>query len=93
MSAGRRVRCTVESMNYSACGLAVGDSFEVGPEGVSLPEGKHFCWFAIASVAATLGGRLETTTPDAWLAERPLIACPDPPENLLMRLEEVVADD
>jgi uncharacterized repeat protein (TIGR04076 family) len=91
MSAGRRVRCTVESMNYSACGLAVGDFFEVGPDGVSLPEGAHFCWFAIASVAATLGGRIETAEPDAWLAGRPLIACPDPPENLWMRLEEVVA--
>jgi uncharacterized repeat protein (TIGR04076 family) len=92
MSEGRRVRCTVESMNYSACGLAVGDFFEVGPEGLSLPEGRHFCFYAIASVAPLLHGRLDTPDVDAWLASRPLVACPDPPENLLMRLEAVPAD-
>jgi uncharacterized repeat protein (TIGR04076 family) len=89
MSGGRRVRCTVEAMNYSACGMRVGDSFEVGPEGVSLPEGKGFCFFAIASVAPLLNGRLDTPDVDAWLASRPLVACPDPPENLIMRLELV----
>jgi uncharacterized repeat protein (TIGR04076 family) len=92
MSAGRRVRCTVESMNYSACGLEVGDYFEVGPEGVSLPEGRHFCFYAMASAAPLLCGRLESPDIAAWLAERPLIACPDPPENLIMRLEEVRTD-
>lgn len=84
-----RVRCTVESMSYSACGLRVGDFFEVGPEGVSLPPGRHFCFFAIASVAPLLGGRLDGEQPDEWLAARPLLACPDPPERLLMRVEEV----
>jgi uncharacterized repeat protein (TIGR04076 family) len=83
------VRCTVEAMNYSACGLEVGDYFEVGPEGLSLPEGKGFCFFAIASVAPLLNGRLDAPDADAWLASRPLVACPDPPENLIMRLERV----
>jgi len=70
------MRCTVTSMNYSACGLEIGDYFEVGPEGVSLPPGKHFCFYAIAAVAPMLG-------------ERELVACPDPPENLIMRVEEL----
>jgi uncharacterized repeat protein (TIGR04076 family) len=87
--AGRRVRCTVEAMNYSACGLQIGDWFEVGPEGLTLPEGKGFCFFAIASVVPLLNGRLDTPDVDAWLASRPLVACPDPPENLIMRLEPV----
>lgn len=92
MSAGRGVRCTVESMNYSACGLRVGDYFEVGPEGVSLPPGGHFCFYAVASATSLLSGRLAAPDGDAWLAGRPLAACPDPPENLIMRLEEVGDD-
>jgi uncharacterized repeat protein (TIGR04076 family) len=86
VSAGRAVRCTVESMNYSACALRVGDWFEVGPAGVSLPPGKGFCFYAIASVAPLVNGRLDTPDVDAWLATGPLVACPDPPENLVMRL-------
>jgi uncharacterized repeat protein (TIGR04076 family) len=89
MMPGRRVRCTVEAMNYSACGLEIGDWFEVGPEGLTLPDGKAFCFFAIASVAPMLNGRLDHPDTDAWLATRPLVACPDPPENLIMRLERV----
>lgn len=81
-----RVRCTVEAMNYSACGLRAGDFFEVGPEGLTVPEGRPFCWFAIASVIPLLNGRLGD---DEWLATRPLVACPDPPEALHMRLERV----
>lgn len=86
MTAGRTVRCTVETMNYSACGLKRGDWFEVGPAGVSLPPGKHFCFYAIAAVAPMLNGRLDASDTDAWLASGPLVACPDPPENLVMRL-------
>jgi uncharacterized repeat protein (TIGR04076 family) len=87
------VRCTVEAMNYSACGLAVGDWFEAGPDGLRLPEGKGFCYFAIVAVAPLLNGRLDTPDVDGWLATKPLVACPDPPENLIMRLEEVAGDD
>ena len=81
-----KVRCTVEAMNYSACGMRVGDWFEVGPEGLAVPDGKPFCWFAIASVVALLSGRIDE---EGWLDGRPLVACPDPPEALHMRLERV----
>lgn len=80
------VRCTVESFNYSACGLEVGDSFDVDERGLSVPEGKRFCYFAIASVVAVLGSGLDVTS-------RPLVACPDPPENLHLRLRELRCAD
>lgn len=83
----RRVRCTVTSMNYSACGLKLGDYFEVGPEGLSLPPGKRFCFFAISAVTPLLLGRFGQEDTDAWLAGRPQLACPDPPEALVMTLE------
>ena len=88
MTGTRRVRCTVTSMQYSACGMEVGDYFEVGEDGVSVPDGKAFCWFAIASVIPLLNGRFGADG-DAWLASRPLVACPDPPEALHMRLERL----
>ena len=88
-TSGIRVRATVESMNYSACGLAVGDWFEVGPEGLSLPPGKSFCYFAIGAVVPLVTGRIDRPDAREWLGSRPLVACPDPPENVLMRLELV----
>ena len=84
---GRRVRCTVTAMNYSACGLRLGDHFEVGPEGLSLPAGKHFCYFAISAVTPMLLGRFDQPDTEAWLATRPRLSCPDPPEGLVMTLE------
>jgi uncharacterized repeat protein (TIGR04076 family) len=81
-----RIRCTVEAMNYSACGMRVGDWFEIGPEGLSVPAGQAFCWFAIASIVAMIPGRLDD---DEWLGSRPLLACPDPPEALHIRVERV----
>jgi uncharacterized repeat protein (TIGR04076 family) len=83
-----RVRCTVEAMNYSACGMRVGDSFDIGPDGLEVPEGQAFCWFAIASVLALLSGRIDD---EGWLDRQPLVACPDPPEALHMRLKRIGA--
>ncbi|MFI5893495.1 TIGR04076 family protein [Actinoplanes sp. NPDC051513] len=82
-----KIRCTVEAMNYSACGLAVGDFFELSPTGVTVPDGKRFCYFAIASVIPSVLGRLDADEPDDYLRGRPLLACPDPPENLHIRVE------
>ena len=84
-----RVRATVESFAYSACGLEVGDWFEIGPRGVELPPGKHFCWFAINAVLPLVTGRIDRPDAREWLASRPRVACPDPPENLVLRLDLV----
>jgi uncharacterized repeat protein (TIGR04076 family) len=90
---GRTVRCTVESMNYSACGLKTGDWFEVDSDGLRMPDGQHFCAFAITTALPLLNGRLDGDTPDEWLDSRPLLQCPDPPEALWMRLETVTRDE
>lgn len=84
-----RVRCTVEAMNYSACGLALGDHFELTPTAVVVPPGRDFCYFAITGVITAVLGRLDAEEPDAWLRSRPLLACPDPPEGLHLRVEVV----
>ena len=88
MSAPRRgVRCVVESMNYSACGLVPGDVFEVDQHGLRITRGTGFCMFAIASVLPLLRGRIGELGLEEWLAGRPMVTCPDPAESLRMRLE------
>lgn len=81
-----RVRCTVESMNYSACDMKRGDWFEVGPEGLTMPDDQPFCFFAVAAVLPLVNGRMDSGTVDEWLDSAPLMQCPDPPEALWMRL-------
>ncbi|MFF2653698.1 TIGR04076 family protein [Streptomyces sp. NPDC058045] len=81
-----RIRCTVESMHYSACAMAVGDHVDIDARGVSLEPGRGFCLFAITAVASAMAGRDGDTTLRQWAAGEPLVACPDPPENLLMRV-------
>jgi uncharacterized repeat protein (TIGR04076 family) len=50
------LRVTVESIEgRSVCGLAVGDWFElVNSSELRLPDGKHFCIFALQSVLPLL---------------------------------------
>jgi hypothetical protein len=52
-----------------------------------VPKGKRFCYFAIAAVIPSVLGHLDADTPGHYLNTRPLLACPDPPENLHMRVE------
>ncbi|GAA0993013.1 putative repeat protein (TIGR04076 family) [Subtercola frigoramans] len=60
---------------------------------LSIPNGRPFCYFAIANVIPLLSGRLDTPAGQDWLASEPLLACPDPPEALYMRLKRVVDGD
>lgn len=92
MTAVRRVRCVVDSMTYSACDMQPGDWFEVGPDGVRMPDGQPFCFFAMLSVLPLVNGRLGGEDLESWLESRPMLQCPDPPEGLWMRLE-AAADD
>lgn len=88
MTAPRRgVRCVVESMNYSACGLVPGDAFEVDQNGLRITRGTGFCMFAIVSVLPLLQGRIGEAGLEEWLATHPMVTCPDPAESLRMRLE------
>jgi uncharacterized repeat protein (TIGR04076 family) len=84
-----RVRCTVESFNYSACGLAVGDSFQLSATGVTVPKGRAFCYFAVTNAIAAVQASLGADVPDDYLAARPVVMCPDTPEDLRIRVEVI----
>lgn len=85
------LRVTVERIEgRSVCGLAVGDYFEVTESSrVRIPEDKHFCLFAMQSVLALLPAKMRRLPAEDWLERDSLVACPDPDERLVMRIERI----
>lgn len=83
------LRVTVESVEgRPVCGLAPGDYFDVtGSSRLSIPAGRHFCMYALGAVLALLPAKQRALAPDDWLAGDCLVACPDPEERLVMRIE------
>jgi uncharacterized repeat protein (TIGR04076 family) len=85
------LRVTVERIDgRSVCGLAVGDYFEVTESSrVRIPEGKHFCLFAIQAVMPLLPAKMRRLPDEDWLEQDNLVCCPDPDERLVMRIERI----
>jgi uncharacterized repeat protein (TIGR04076 family) len=74
----------------SVCGLAVGDYFEVTESSrVRIPDGRHFCMFALAAALPLLAAKQRRQPPGDWLEEDSLVACPDPDERVIMRIERI----
>jgi uncharacterized repeat protein (TIGR04076 family) len=83
------LRVVVDSIGgRSVCGLAVGDSFElVNSAELRIPDGKHFCVYALQSVLPLLPAKQRRLPAADWLERDNLVACPDPEERLVMRIE------
>ena len=85
------LRITVtEIRGRSVCGLEVGDWFEVRDSSrLVLPPGRHFCIFALAAVLPLVPAKQRELSENDWLAADSLVACPDPDERLVMRIERL----
>ena len=85
------IRVTVERIEgRSVCGLAVGDSFEVTESNrVRIPAGKHFCLYALQSVLPLIPAKQRQLPPEDWLEQDNFVACPDPDERVVMRIERI----
>jgi uncharacterized repeat protein (TIGR04076 family) len=85
------LRITVEAIEgRSVCGLQVGDYFELTESSrVRIPAGKHFCIYAISSVLPLLAAKQRQLSANDWLERDSLVACPDPDERLIMRIERI----
>lgn len=85
------LRVTVESIEgRSVCGLKVGDYFELTESSrLRIPDGRHFCVFALASVLPLLAAKQRKLPRGDWLEQDSLVACPDPDERLVMRIERI----
>ena len=85
------LRITVDAIEgRSVCGLKVGDHFEVtNSNELRIPEGKHFCIYALQSVMPLLPAKQRQLAADDWLEQDSLVACPDPEERLIMKIERI----
>lgn len=74
----------------SVCGLSPGDYFEVTESSrVRIPAGKHFCMFALAAALPLLAAKQRQQPAGDWLETDSFVACPDPDERVIMRIERV----
>jgi uncharacterized repeat protein (TIGR04076 family) len=85
------LRVTVERIEgRSVCGMQVGDYFELTESNrLRIPAGKHFCIYALSAVLPLLAAKQRQLHPEDWLERDSLVACPDPDERLIMRVERI----
>ena len=85
------IRVTVERIEgRSVCGLQAGDYFEVTESSrVRIPEGKHFCLYALQSVLPFISAKQRRLAAGDWLEQDSHVACPDPDERVVMRIERI----
>lgn len=74
----------------SVCGMRVGDFFElVNSSQLRVPEGRHFCVYALQSVLPLLPAKQRDLPAGDWLEHDSLVCCPDPEERVVMRIERI----
>ena len=85
------LRVTVVAIEgRSVCGLQVGDWFEVTESSrIRIPEGRHFCLYALNAVLPLLPAKQRQLPAGDWLEQDNLVACPDPDERTIMRIERI----
>jgi uncharacterized repeat protein (TIGR04076 family) len=85
------LRVTVERIEgRSVCGLRVGDFFELTESSrLRIPDGRHFCVFALQSVLPFLAAKQRQLAEEDWLERDSLVCCPDPDERVVMRIERI----
>lgn len=72
----------------SVCGLRPGDFFEVTRSNrLTVPPGRHVCLYALAAVLPLLPAKQRALAEADWMARDGEVACPDPEERLIMRIE------
>lgn len=72
----------------SVCGMRVGDRFTVTDSNeLRIPDGRHFCLYALNSVLPLIPAKQRALPADDWMERDSEVACPDPDERLIMRIE------
>src|SRR5438046_6684119 len=85
------LRVTVERIEgRSVCGLQVGDYFELTESSrLRIPEGRHFCVYALQAVLPLLPAKQRPLPAEDWLEQDSLVCCPGPDERVIMRIERI----
>ncbi|HEX8683680.1 MAG TPA: TIGR04076 family protein [Ardenticatenaceae bacterium] len=71
------------------CDMAVGDFFELKGGKLFIPEGRHFCVYALQSTLPLLPAKQRSLHPADWMETDTRVACPDPICQLVMRVDRV----
>ena len=80
----------VEIKGRSVCGLNVGDYFEVTESNrLRLPPDRHFCLYALQAVLPLIPAKQRELDANDWMMQDTLVACPDPDERLIMKIERI----
>lgn len=81
------IRVVVERIEgRSVCGMKPGDCFEVTHSSSVTIDG-HFCLYALQAVLPLIPAKQRPVPAGDWLERDQLVACPDPDERLIMRIE------
>ncbi len=85
------LRVTVEHIEgRSVCGLKPGDYFElIDSSRVRIPDGKHFCLYALQAVIPLLPAKQRMLDENDWMERDTFVTCPDPDERLVMRIDRI----
>jgi uncharacterized repeat protein (TIGR04076 family) len=85
------LRVTVERIEgRSVCGLQVGDYIDItNSSQLRIPEGRHFCIYALSAVLPLIAAKQRPLADNDWMQRDSLVACPDPDERLIMRIERI----
>ena len=85
------LRVVVERIEgRSVCGMQPGDWFELTHSSrLRTCPGRFFCVYALAAVMPLLAAKQRELPPGDWLSHDSLVACPDPDERLIMRIERI----
>jgi len=85
------LRVTVDEIRgESVCSMSVGDYFEITESSkLRIPDGKHFCIYAINSVIPLIAAKQRDLNENDWLEKDSHIVCPDPEEQLIMKIERI----
>lgn len=70
----------------SVCGMRVGDSCEV-TNSSQLAISGHFCIYALQAVLPLIPAKQRRLPDGDWLEREQFVACPDPEERMIMRIE------
>ena len=85
------LRITVVAIEgRSVCSMKVGDYFELTESNrVCIPPDKHFCLYALSAVLPLLPAKQRLLHAHDWMERDSLVACPDPDERLIMKIERI----
>jgi len=86
------IRGTVDSIEgRSVCGMQIGDYFEVVESSkLRIPDGKHFCLYALNAVLPLIPAKQRQLDENDWLEQDVFVSCPDPEERLTLKIERTI---